>query len=109
METRFGFYPSCSRPDKVYGVRLHSARSSITMLLPDKNVPESMHILKDDKWFNVPVIPGALVVNVGDFAKVMSNGIFKSVLHRVVTNSERERYSVTAFCTPEPRKRRGAD
>ena len=70
LETRFAFYPPCSRPDKVYGVRPHSDRSFISMVLPDKNVPESLHILKDDKWFNVPVIPGALVVVLGDFAEV---------------------------------------
>ena len=31
----------------------------------------------------------------------MSNGIFKSPLHRVVTNSERERLTVAVFCTPD--------
>lgn len=30
----------------------------------------------------------------------MSNGIFKSPVHRVVTNSERERFSLAVFCTP---------
>uniref|UniRef100_A0A803L640 Fe2OG dioxygenase domain-containing protein n=1 Tax=Chenopodium quinoa TaxID=63459 RepID=A0A803L640_CHEQI len=102
IDTRFGIYPRCSRPDKVYGVHPHSDRSSITVLLSDINVPEGLHIQKDDQWFKVPVIPGALFVNLGDFAEVMSNGIFKSVAHRVVTNSERERFSVAAFCTPEP-------
>ncbi|XP_021768228.1 protein SRG1-like [Chenopodium quinoa] len=34
--------------------------------------------------------------------QVISNGIFKSVVQRVMTNSERERYSVTAFYTLEP-------
>jgi isopenicillin N synthase-like dioxygenase len=32
----------------------------------------------------------------------MSNGIFKSPVHRVVTNSERERISLAVFCIPEP-------
>lgn len=31
----------------------------------------------------------------------MSNGIFKSPLHRVVTNSERERMTVAMFCIPD--------
>ena len=34
----------------------------------------------------------------------MSNGIFKSPVHRVVTNSERERMSVAVFCCPNPEK-----
>jgi isopenicillin N synthase-like dioxygenase len=31
----------------------------------------------------------------------MSNGIFKSPVHRVVTNSERERITLAVFCIPE--------
>lgn len=31
----------------------------------------------------------------------MSNGIFKSPVHRVMTNSERERISLAVFCIPE--------
>jgi len=32
----------------------------------------------------------------------MSNGLFKSALHRVVTNAEKDRVSITAFCVPDP-------
>lgn len=32
----------------------------------------------------------------------MSNGIFKSVVHRVVTNTEKERVSIAAFFMPGP-------
>lgn len=31
----------------------------------------------------------------------MSNGIFKSPVHRVLSNSKRDRISVTVFYTPE--------
>lgn len=34
----------------------------------------------------------------------MSNGIFKSPVHRVVTNSERERISVVVLCLPNEEK-----
>lgn len=100
--TRFSIYPRCSLPDRVYGVHPHSDRCTVTILLQDKDVVEGLHVEKDDKWFKVPVIPGALFINLGDFAEVMSNGLFKSAVHRVVTNSERERVSVAAFCIPEP-------
>lgn len=36
--------------------------------------------------------------------QIMSNGIFQSPLHRVVTNSERERMTLAVFCIPEPGK-----
>ena len=32
--------------------------------------------------------------------QIMSNGIFKSPVHKVVTNSERERFSLAVFCIP---------
>ena len=38
-------------------------------------------------------------------AQIMSNGIFKSPVHRVVTNSERERISLAVFSSPDSDKR----
>ncbi|CAO2819644.1 unnamed protein product [Amaranthus hypochondriacus] len=102
IATRFAMYPRCSCPDRVYGIHPHSDGSTITALLPDKNVPEGLHILNHDQWFKVPVIPAALFVNVGDFGELMSNGIFKSVTHRVVPNSNKERFTVAAFYIPHP-------
>ena len=37
-------------------------------------------------------------------AQIMSNGIFKSPVHRVVTNSERERISLAVFSSPDSDK-----
>ena len=69
MQTRFNFYISCPRPDLVLGVKPHSDRSGITVLLQDKEV-EGLQILRDGKWFRVSVIPHALVVNLGDQMQV---------------------------------------
>ncbi|KAK7264854.1 hypothetical protein RJT34_32467 [Clitoria ternatea] len=101
MMARFNFYPRCSRPDLVLGVKPHTDRSGITVLLQDKEV-EGLQVLVDDKWINVPTIPEALLVNIGDQMQIMSNGIFKSILHRVVTNTENLRMSVAMFNEPEP-------
>ncbi|KAK7309295.1 hypothetical protein RJT34_05892 [Clitoria ternatea] len=65
MMARFNFYPRCSRPDLVLGVKPHTDRSGITVLLQDKEV-EGLQVLVDDKWINVPTIPEALLVNIGD-------------------------------------------
>ncbi|KAE9602320.1 putative codeine 3-O-demethylase [Lupinus albus] len=101
MLARFNFYPCCSRPDLVLGVKPHTDRSGITVLLQDTEV-EGLQILVDDTWVNVPTIPDALVVNLGDQMQIMSNGIFKSPMHRVVTNTEKLRISVAMFNEPEP-------
>ncbi|XP_065848697.1 jasmonate-induced oxygenase 4-like [Euphorbia lathyris] len=101
MQARFNFYPKCSRPDLVLGVKPHTDRSRITILLQD-NLVEGLQVLVNDNWVQVPVLPHALVVNLGDQMQIMSNGIFKSPMHRVVTNTERMRISLAAFHEPEP-------
>ncbi|CAJ2634652.1 unnamed protein product [Trifolium pratense] len=101
LQARVNFYPRCSRPDLVLGVKPHTDRSGITTLLQDKEV-EGLQVLIDDKWVNVPTIPDALVVNLGDQMQIMSNGIFKSPMHRVVTNTKKLRMSIAIFNEPEP-------
>uniref|UniRef100_A0A452XY31 Isopenicillin N synthase-like Fe(2+) 2OG dioxygenase domain-containing protein n=1 Tax=Aegilops tauschii subsp. strangulata TaxID=200361 RepID=A0A452XY31_AEGTS len=51
-----------------------------------------LQVLVDDDgekravWADVPPVPGALVINVGDLLQLVSNGRLKSVEHRVVAN-----------------------
>ncbi|CAI0629470.1 unnamed protein product [Linum tenue] len=99
MTARFNLYPPCPRPDQIIGVKPHADASALTFLLPDKEVG-GLQFLKDNEWFTVPIIPHALLVNVGDQAEIMSNGVFKSPVHRVVTNSEKDRHSLAVFCIP---------
>ncbi|KAF5199010.1 S-norcoclaurine synthase [Thalictrum thalictroides] len=40
---------------------------------------------------------GAFIVNIGDVLEIMSNGIYKSIEHRVVINPDKERLSIAAF------------
>ena len=85
MQTRFNFYPPCSRPDLVHGVKPHTDRSGITILLQDKEV-EGLQIVVDGKWYRVPVIPHALVVNLGDQMQVYLRtiGIYYSCMRLFV-------------------------
>ncbi|GMQ07288.1 hypothetical protein CsSME_00051542 [Camellia sinensis var. sinensis] len=93
MFARFNFYPPCPRPDRTLGLKPHGLKphadgSAITFLLQDKEV-EGLQILKDGQ--TVAVL----------YLQIMSNGMFKSPVHRVVTNSERERITLAVFCMPE--------
>ncbi|XP_004287254.1 PREDICTED: protein SRG1-like [Fragaria vesca subsp. vesca] len=101
MTAKFNFYPQCSRPDQVLGVKPHTDGSGVTVLLQDKEV-EGLQVFVDDKWVRVPIIPDAIVVNLGDQMQIMSNGIFKSPMHRVVTNPDRMRLSLALFNKPDP-------
>ncbi|KAG7551363.1 Oxoglutarate/iron-dependent dioxygenase [Arabidopsis thaliana x Arabidopsis arenosa] len=100
MDTRFNMYPPCPRPDKVIGVKPHADKSAFTLLFPDKNV-EGLQFLKDGKWYKAPIVSAdTILINVGDQMEIMSNGIYKSPVHRVVTNREKERISVATFFIP---------
>ncbi|KAK6151688.1 hypothetical protein DH2020_014323 [Rehmannia glutinosa] len=98
--SRFNLYPPCPRPDVVLAAKPHGDASAMTYLLQDKQV-EGLQTLKDGQWYRVPIIPNAMVVNVGDQVEIMSNGIFKSPIHRVVTNPNKERITIAIFCTPD--------
>ncbi|KAJ0984782.1 hypothetical protein J5N97_003138 [Dioscorea zingiberensis] len=100
LNARFNYYPSCSRPDLVFGLKPHSDATLITVILPDKDV-EGLQVMKDGKWFKVTTSPHALLLNIGDQMEIMSNGIFKSPVHRVVTNPDNERISVAMLCSNE--------
>ena len=69
IKARFNFYPPCSRPDMVLGLKAHSDRSGTTVLLQDDEI-RRLQIFKDDTWINIPVIPHALFVNLGDQMQV---------------------------------------
>ncbi|WCJ29964.1 2-oxoglutarate (2OG) and Fe(II)-dependent oxygenase superfamily protein [Euphorbia peplus] len=91
----------CTRPDLVLGIKPHTDKSGLTVLLQDKQTP-GFQLLVNHKWLRVPLIDDALVINLGDLMQIMSNGIFKSPMHRVVTNAERMRISLVFFHEPEP-------
>ncbi|PQQ16214.1 hypothetical protein Pyn_17050 [Prunus yedoensis var. nudiflora] len=59
-----------------------------------------LEIYKDGRWLGVKPNPEALIVNIGDFFEALSNGIYKSIKHRVVTSQKVERFSVAYFYCP---------
>lgn len=106
FQGRFILYPPCPTPDLVYGLKPHTDRSGVTVLLQDVDV-EGLQVLNNDKWFMVPLIRDSLFVNLGDQLQIMSNGIYKSPMHRVVTNVEKGKISIAMFNEPNPNKEIG--
>lgn len=107
LQARFNYYSRCQRPDLVLGLKPHADGSGYTVILQDE--VEGLQVLKEDQWVIVPSIPGALLILMGDQMEIMSNGIFKSPVHRVLTHFEKERVSVAVFYTPEPNKEIGPE
>ncbi|KAJ0977695.1 hypothetical protein J5N97_013169 [Dioscorea zingiberensis] len=96
---RMNYYPPCSRPDLVLGLSPHSDGSAITVLQQDTN-SVGLQILKDNAWIPVHPVHNALVINLGDTLEVLTNGRYKSIEHRVVTNEKIDRLSVATFYAP---------
>ncbi|KAJ0970555.1 hypothetical protein J5N97_018514 [Dioscorea zingiberensis] len=99
QSVRINYYPPCPQAEKVLGLSPHSDASCLTLVLQVNDV-QGLQIRKNDKWVPVKPLPGAFVVNVGDLLEILSNGKYRSIEHRAVTNTERERMSVAAFHSP---------
>jgi len=98
LEMKINMYPPCPQPHLALGVEAHTDMSAITILVPN-DIP-GLQVWKDGKWVAVDYLQNALFVHVGDQIEVLSNGKYKSVLHRSLVNKERTRMSWAVFCSP---------
>ncbi|KAL3755946.1 hypothetical protein ACJRO7_002921 [Eucalyptus globulus] len=89
-------YPPCPNPEVALGLPPHCDYTCLTVVLQSSPGLQIMD-LDDCTWKSVPKIPGALQVHVGDHLEVLSNGLYKSVYHRAVLNSERTRFSIASL------------
>ncbi|XP_052180556.1 protein SRG1-like [Diospyros lotus] len=106
LQARFNYYSTCSRPDLILGLKPHADGSGYTVILQDEL---GLQVSNNGKWHTVPKIPEALLILMADQMEIMTNGVFKSPVHRVVSNSERDRISIAVFYTPEKGKEIGPE
>uniref|UniRef100_A0A2N9G3S1 Fe2OG dioxygenase domain-containing protein n=1 Tax=Fagus sylvatica TaxID=28930 RepID=A0A2N9G3S1_FAGSY len=105
VEMKINMYPPCPQPELALGVEAHTDMSGLTILVPN-DVP-GLQVWKDGNWVAVNYLPNALFVHVGDQLEVLSNGKYKSVLHRSLVNKERTRMSWAVFIVPPLEKKIG--
>jgi isopenicillin N synthase-like dioxygenase len=82
-----------------FGVAPHSDYGVITMLQQDETGGLEL-FSRDGEWIKAPVIPGAFVINIGDLMGLWTNDRYTSMQHRVISNPERERFSIPIFYNP---------
>ncbi|KAL4378774.1 hypothetical protein GQ457_02G031020 [Hibiscus cannabinus] len=99
---RLNNYPPCQKPDLTLGTGPHSDPTSLTILLQDQ--VGGLQVFADEKWHSVAPVAGAFVVNIGDTFMALSNGIYKSCLHRAVVNNRTVRKSIAFFLSPKLEK-----
>ncbi|GER56154.1 2-oxoglutarate (2OG) and Fe(II)-dependent oxygenase superfamily protein [Striga asiatica] len=89
------YYPACPQPELTLGASKHTDDGFLTVLLQDHI--GGLQIFVENKWIDVPPVPGSLVINIGDMLQLITNDKFKSVEHRVLANREGPRVSVACF------------
>ncbi|EOY09844.1 Senescence-related gene 1 [Theobroma cacao] len=97
---RLAYYPPCPKPELVMGLFPHSDITLIN-ILHQVNGVDGLQIKKDGLWFPLNINPDAFIVNVGDILQIFSNGVYHSIEHKVSTNAEKERISITFSINPK--------
>ncbi|KAL3695009.1 hypothetical protein R1sor_008660 [Riccia sorocarpa] len=89
-------YPPAPNPLEVMGLNPHYDHGAFTIILQNE-VPGLQIRGKSGKWFSIRPVPGAFCFTVADTLQALSNGRFKSYLHRVVVNKEKPRLTISTF------------
>lgn len=91
-------YLPCPNPDMTWGLPAHSDHGLLTLLI--QNGIEGLQVMHHDNWVPLNSLPNSFIVNLGDHMEIVSNGRYKSVLHRAKVNSKNTRISVVAAFGP---------
>lgn len=95
---QLNYYPLCPQPSNAMGLAAHTDSSLLTLLYQSST--QGLQIMKERHWVNVPPVPSAIVINVGDLLHILSNGRFSSPLHRVLVSRAQHRFSFAHFWGP---------
>ncbi|KAL2344756.1 hypothetical protein Fmac_006041 [Flemingia macrophylla] len=96
---RLNYYPPCQKPDLTLGTGPHCDPTSLTILHQDQ--VGGLQVFVNNEWHSISPNSNAFVVNIGDTLMALSNGRYKSCLHRAVVNSKTTRKSLAFFLCPK--------
>ncbi|KAA8536407.1 hypothetical protein F0562_028885 [Nyssa sinensis] len=85
-------YPPCPQPEHAIGIPPHSDHGLLTFLA--QNEIGGLQVQHNGKWVNVYIPPNSFFVNIADQLEILSNGKYKSLVHRAVVNNKATRISL---------------
>ncbi|KMZ73300.1 2-oxoglutarate (2OG) and Fe(II)-dependent oxygenase superfamilyprotein [Zostera marina] len=94
----FNYYPPCPQPDLVLGLQAHSDMGAVSLLV--ENDVCGLEFLKDGEWVLAHPLPDAITVILADQTEILSNGRYKSAIHRALVNAKLSRLSIATFYDP---------
>ncbi|KAL2653733.1 hypothetical protein R1flu_021861 [Riccia fluitans] len=97
VKIRCNFYPFEAKGTNVGANLAHSDASATTLLC---DTVSGLEVMRDETWVQVQSRPNGFIVNVGDQLEILSNGRFKSILHRGGRNESKQRLSLACFYFP---------
>ncbi|KAF8380371.1 hypothetical protein HHK36_027856 [Tetracentron sinense] len=102
LQLKINYYPKCPQPELALGVEAHTDISALTFIL--HNMVPGLQLLYEGKWVTAKCVPDSIIMHIGDTLEILSNGKYKSILHRGLVNKEKVRISWAVFCEPPKEK-----
>ncbi|XP_039010922.1 leucoanthocyanidin dioxygenase-like [Hibiscus syriacus] len=98
LQMKINYYPKCPQPELALGVEAHTDVSALTFIL--HNMVPGLQLFYQGNWVTAKCVPNSIIMHIGDTIEILSNGKFKSILHRGLVNKEKVRISWAVFCEP---------
>nr|ADT63066.1 anthocyanidin synthase [Fagopyrum esculentum] len=98
LQMKINYYPKCPQPELALGVEAHTDVSALTFIL--HNMVPGLQLFYEGKWVTAKCVPNSIIMHIGDTLTILSNGKYKSILHRGLVNKEKVRISWAVFCEP---------
>lgn len=93
-QLRLIHYPFDAAAEDRPGIGAHTDYECFTLLFA--TAPGLQIVDKQGQWMDVPLIEGAMIMNIGDMMEILSNGRYLATRHRV-KKVKQERYSFPLF------------
>ncbi|XVF64440.1 hypothetical protein PTKIN_Ptkin09bG0169900 [Pterospermum kingtungense] len=103
LESGYDFFtandypPRLSAPNSI-GQFPHTDPGLLILLM--QNVTGGLQIEHMGKWVNANLKPNCIIINLADHLEIITNGKYKSTVHRVIVNNEVRRVTFPLFMGP---------